>query len=75
MWPFMSARTGALMSSGNGSRQGTGRGCHGTGVLVAVLGMVVIAGCAKTVVNSQYESAKWNLQRPSQIFVASGNRQ
>jgi len=28
-----------------------------------------MAGCAKTVVNSQYESAKWNLQRPSQIFV------
>jgi uncharacterized protein DUF4410 len=69
MWPFMSARTGALTNSGNGSRQGTGRGCHGTGGLVAVLGMVMIAGCAKTVVNSQYESATWNLQRPSQIFV------
>jgi Domain of unknown function (DUF4410) len=69
MWPFRSARTGALTSSGNGRRQGVGWGSHGTGVLVAVLGMVVIAGCAKTVVSSQYESAKWNLQRPSQIFV------
>ena len=69
MLPFMSARTGALTSSGHGSRQGTGRGCRGRGVLVALLGMVVMAGCAKTVVNSQYESAKWNLQRPSQIFV------
>lgn len=69
MWPFMAARSGALTSSGDGIRQGTGRGCHGTGVLVALLGMVVIAGCAKTVVNSQFESAKWNLMKPSQIFV------
>jgi hypothetical protein len=69
MWSFISTRIGALTSSGNGSRQGTGRGCHGTGVLVAVLGIVVIAGCAKTVVGSQYESAKWNLQKPSQVFV------
>jgi hypothetical protein len=29
----------------------------------------MVAGCAKTVVDSQYESAKWKLQRPSQIFV------
>jgi hypothetical protein len=28
-----------------------------------------MAGCAKTVVGSQYESAKWNLQKPSQVFV------
>ena len=69
MWQFMSARTGILTSSGHGSRQGTGRGCHGTEVLVALLGMVVMAGCAKTVVGSQYESAKWNLQKPSQVFV------
>ena len=69
MWPFMSARTGVLTSNGHGSRPGTGRGCHGTGVLVALLGMVVMAGCAKTVVGSQYESARWNLQRPSQIYV------
>lgn len=69
MWPFMSARTGALTSSGHGNRQGSGWGCHGPRVLVALLGMVVIAGCAKTVVDSQYESARWNLQRPSQIFV------
>jgi len=54
---------------GNGSWKGTGRGCHGTGVLVALLGMIVMAGCAKTVVDSQYESAKWNLQRPSEIYV------
>ena len=65
----MSARTGVLTSMGNGSWKGTGRGYHGTVVLVAVLGIVVMAGCAKTVVNSQYESARWNLQRPSQIFV------
>ena len=69
MWPFMAARSGALTSSGHGSRQGTGRGCRGTGVLVALLGMVVMAGCAKTVVDSQYESARWNLQRPSEIYV------
>jgi hypothetical protein len=37
--------------------------------LVALLGLVMITGCAKTVVDSQFESAKWNLQRPSQIFV------
>jgi hypothetical protein len=67
--PFISAQTGALTSSGHGSLKGTGRGCHGTGVLFALLGMVVVAGCAKTVVNSQYESAKWNLMKPSQIFV------
>ena len=55
---------------GHGSRERTGRGCHRTTrALVAVLGMVVITGCAKTVVDSQYESARWNLQRPSQIFV------
>ena len=41
----------------------------GPRVLVALLGMVVMAGCAKTVVSSQYESAKWNLMKPSQIFV------
>ena len=69
MWPFMAVRTGMLTSSGDGIRQGTGRGCRGTGVLVALLGMVVMAGCAKTVVDSQYESAKWNLMKPSQIFV------
>ncbi len=69
MWPFMSARTGAATSIGNDSRQGTGRGCHGTGVLVALLGVVALAGCAKTVVDSHYESAKWNLQKPSQIYV------
>ena len=69
MWPFMSARTGALTSMGHGRRQGIGWGCHSPGVLIALLGMVVMAGCAKTVVDSQYESAKWNLQRPSQIYV------
>lgn len=69
MRPFMSARTRTLASMGNGSRRGPGRGCHGTGVLVAVLGLVVMAGCAKTVVNSEYESARWNLQKPSQIYV------
>jgi hypothetical protein len=37
--------------------------------LVALLGMVVMASCAKTVVDSQYESAQWNLMKPSQIFV------
>jgi Domain of unknown function (DUF4410) len=69
MWPFMAARSGALTSSGDGIRQGTGWGCYGTGVLVSLLGMVVMAGCAKTVVDSQYESAKWNLMKPSKIFV------
>ncbi|MCX5727887.1 MAG: hypothetical protein NTZ28_03450, partial [Nitrospirae bacterium] len=69
MWPFMSARTSALTSSGHGSRQRTGLGSYGTGVLVAVLGMVVMAGCANTVVNPQYQSAQWNLMKPSQIFV------
>jgi hypothetical protein len=69
MWPFMSVRTGVLMSRGDGIRQGPGRGYRGTGVLVALLGIVVMAGCAKTVVGSQYESAKWNLMKPSQIYV------
>lgn len=69
MWPFMVARTCALKSNGHVSRQEIGEGCHGPGVLIALLGVVVMAGCAKTVVDSQYESAKWNLQRPSQIFV------
>jgi hypothetical protein len=69
MWPFMSARIGVLMSCGDGIRQGTGRGCRGTGVLVALLGLVVMAGCAKTVVDSHYESAKWNLMKPSKIYV------
>lgn len=69
MWPFMSARTGVLTTSGHGSRQGHRRGCRGTGVLVALLGMVVMAGCAKTVVDSQFESARWNLQRPSEVYV------
>ena len=69
MWPFMAARNGALTNSGHGSRQGAGRGCHGTGVLVALLGMVVMAGCANTVVNPQYQSAQWNLMKPTQIFV------
>lgn len=69
MWPFMSARIGVLMGRGDGIRQGTGRGCRGTGVLVVLLGMVVMAGCAKTVVDSHYESAKWNLMKPSQIYV------
>jgi len=69
MWPFMAARSGALTNSGHGSRQGAGRGCHGTGVLVALLGMAVMAGCANTVVNPQYQSAQWNLMKPTQIFV------
>ena len=34
-----------------------------------MLGLVVMAGCAKTVVDSHYESAKWNLEKPSQIYV------
>jgi hypothetical protein len=37
--------------------------------LVALLGVVMMAGCAKTVVDSHYESAKWNLQTPSQVYV------
>lgn len=69
MWPFISARTGSVMTFGDGLRQRIGRGCRGPGVLAAVLGLVVMAGCAKTVVNSQYESAKWNLQKPSTIYV------
>ena len=69
MWPLISARTGTVTNSGHGIRQGAGRGSHGTGLLVALLGMVVMAGCAKTVVDSQYESAQWNLMKPSQIFV------
>lgn len=69
MWPLMSARSGTVTRMGHGSRQETGWRCHGPEVLVALLGMVVMAGCAKTVVGSQYESAKWNLMKPSQIFV------
>ena len=69
MWPFMSARTSALTRSGHGSWQGTGRGCHGSGILVALVGLAVMAGCAKTVVDSRYESARWSLQRPSEIYV------
>ena len=41
----------------------------GPRVLVGLLGMVLMAGCAKTVVDSHYESAKWNLMKPSQIYV------
>jgi hypothetical protein len=37
--------------------------------LVALLGMAVMAGCANTVVNPQYQSAQWNLMKPTQIFV------
>ncbi|MEI8013351.1 MAG: DUF4410 domain-containing protein [Nitrospira sp.] len=36
---------------------------------LTLLAGVVITGCAKTVVDSHYESAKWNLEKPSQIFV------
>jgi len=53
----------------NESRQGPGRGCHATRFLFAMLGLIVMAGCAKTVVSSEYESARWNLQKPSQIYV------
>ena len=42
---------------------------RGPRVLIALLGMVVMAGCANTVVNPQYQSAKWNLMKPFQIFV------
>jgi len=69
MWPFMSDRNGALISRGNGSRQGGGRGCRGPRVLITLLGMVVMAGCANTVVNPQYQSAKWNLMKPTKIYV------
>ena len=69
MGPFMSARTSAVRSGAHGCLQGTGRGSHGTGILVALLGLVVMAGCAKTVVDSRYESARWSLQRPSEIYV------
>jgi hypothetical protein len=69
MGSLMSARTGVLTSGGDGIRQGRRQGCRGTGLLVALLGMVAMAGCAKTVVDSQYESARWNLPRPSEIYV------
>jgi len=36
---------------------------------LTLLAGVVLAGCAKTVVDSHYESAKWNLQKPSKIYV------
>ncbi|NWF74669.1 MAG: DUF4410 domain-containing protein [Nitrospirae bacterium] len=69
MWPFVVARSGALTTSGHGSRQGVGWSFHGTGLLAGLLGMVVMAGCAKTVADSQFESARWNLQRPSQVYI------
>lgn len=69
MWPFISARTGAVTNLGGAVRPRIGCGCHGPEVLIAMLGVVLIAGCAKTVANSQYESAKWDLEKPSQIYV------
>ena len=36
---------------------------------LALLSITMIAGCASTVVKSQYESAPLRLQRPSQIYV------
>ncbi len=36
---------------------------------LALLSVIMVAGCASTVVKSQYESAPLRLQRPSQIYV------
>ena len=70
MWPIMSDHTRRLGRSGNGSSRCTkGRFGWGRHFGLILLAGGLVAGCAKTVVDSQYESAKWKLQRPSQIFV------
>jgi hypothetical protein len=50
-------------------RPAGGRRHEGLHVSLLLLAMVTVAGCASTVVKSQYESAQPRLQRPSQIYV------
>jgi len=46
-----------------------GRGREIMYATLALFSMIMVAGCASTVVKSQYESAQVRLQRPSQIYV------
>ncbi|HKC95934.1 MAG TPA: DUF4410 domain-containing protein, partial [Nitrospira sp.] len=48
---------------------GRGRGREIMFATLALLSTIMVAGCASTVVKSQYESAQPRLQRPSQIYV------
>src|SRR5215510_15271393 len=48
---------------------GRGRGREIMFAMLALFSTIMVAGCASTVVKSQYESAPLRLQRPSQIYV------
>src|SRR5574341_1676606 len=70
MWQEMLAQTRRVSRSGdNHPRSAGGRGHVGRNVAHSLLAAIMVAGCASTVVKSEYESAKLHLQRPSQIFV------
>ena len=51
------------------SRLAQRQGHQGVHVVLALLVMVMAAGCASTVVKPQYESATSRFQRPSEIYV------